>query len=70
MYVRTYRHQDSGLPQRTVMVGFPPEDNYTGIGVFSHAIKLSHRMPPPVCAGMNINEPRLLGNSAQVRFQI
>ena len=66
MHECTYRHQDSGLPQKTVMVGFPPENNYTGIGVFSHAIKLSHRMPAPF--GMNVNEPRLLGTSAHVRL--
>ena len=48
------------------MVGFPPENNYTGIGVFSHAIKLSHRMPAPL--GTDVNEPRLLGTSAHVRL--
>lgn len=40
-------HQDSGLAQTTVMVGFPPCDDYEGLGVFSHAVKLSHRLPPP-----------------------
>ena len=48
-------HQDSGLKQFTVMVGFPPCNNYDGIGVFSHAVKLSHRLPTPD----NTNEPRL-----------
>ena len=47
-------HQDSGLDQVTVMLGFPPHDNYDGIGVFSHAFKISHRLPPPLQ-----QEPRL-----------
>ena len=34
-------HQDSGRAQRTVMLGFPPCDHYSGGGVFSHAVKLS-----------------------------
>ena len=48
-------HQDSGLDQCTVMVGFPPSDGFEGPGVFSHAVKLSHRLPPPTLPG-----PRLL----------
>jgi hypothetical protein len=48
-------HQDSGLDQRTVMVGFPPTDRYSGVGVYSHAVKLSHRLPTPG----DTNEPRL-----------
>eukprot|EP01041_Mallomonas_annulata_P006317 gene6317-12779_t len=47
-------HQDSGLNQFTVMVGFPPSNNFIGTGVFSHAIKLSHRMIIPTK-----KEPRL-----------
>lgn len=49
-------HQDSGREQRTAMIGFPPCNNYTGLGVFSHALKLSHRLvdPPP-----DLNRPRL-----------
>ena len=47
-------HQDSGLDQITVMVGFPPEDNYEGIGVFSHVFYLSHRLPIPT-----FKKPRL-----------
>lgn len=39
-------HQDSGLDQCTVMVGFPAENHYSGVGVFSHAVRLSHRLPP------------------------
>ncbi len=35
-------HQDSGLDRRTVMLGFPPSDGFDGVGVFSHAAKLSH----------------------------
>ncbi len=41
----------------TVMLGFPPEDNYTGTGVFSHAIKLTNEQLAPV--GHNDNEPVL-----------
>ena len=26
----------------TVLLGFPKEDNYTGVGVFSHAVKLKY----------------------------
>jgi hypothetical protein len=37
-------HQDSGKPQKTIMIGFPPADDYEGLGVFSHAVKLSHRL--------------------------
>jgi hypothetical protein len=40
-------HQDSGLDQITVMVGFPPEDRYVGAGVFSHVAPLRHRLPEP-----------------------
>jgi len=47
-------HQDNSLDQITVMVGFPSEDNYIGTGVFSHAVKLSHQLPPH-----NVSEPRL-----------
>jgi hypothetical protein len=53
-------HQDSGLEQRTVMVGFPPSDHYDGTGVFSHAFKLSHRLPTPA----NAKEPRLWSGPA------
>ena len=50
-------HQDSGLEQTTVMIGFPPENDYEGLGVFSHAVKLSHRLPiPPIELQ---NQPRL-----------
>jgi hypothetical protein len=36
-------HQDTGnLPKnsKTVLLGFPPTDNYNGVGVFSHVVKL------------------------------
>ena len=39
-------HQDSGREQRTVMLGFPPRDDYQGAGVFSHCVKLSHELVP------------------------
>uniref|UniRef100_A0A7S0R1R9 Uncharacterized protein n=1 Tax=Pyramimonas obovata TaxID=1411642 RepID=A0A7S0R1R9_9CHLO len=35
-------HQDSGLDQVTLMMGFPAEDGFDGPGVFSHVVKLSH----------------------------
>eukprot|EP00607_Mallomonas_marina_P004269 CAMPEP_0182431196 /NCGR_PEP_ID=MMETSP1167-20130531/47189_1 /TAXON_ID=2988 /ORGANISM="Mallomonas Sp, Strain CCMP3275" /LENGTH=299 /DNA_ID=CAMNT_0024617255 /DNA_START=323 /DNA_END=1219 /DNA_ORIENTATION=- len=50
-------HQDSGLNQNTVMMGFPPSNHYHGEGVFSHVFKLSHRMTLP--AVQSANEPRL-----------
>ena len=50
-------HQDSGLEQTTVMIGFPPENDYEGLGVFSHAVKLSHRLPSPPIELQN--QPRL-----------
>lgn len=41
-------HQDSGSDQQwTCMLGFPPSSEYTGPGVFSHCVKLSHRLEPP-----------------------
>lgn len=37
-------HQDTGRSSNgntyTVLLGFPPEDSYTGVGVFSHVVKL------------------------------
>lgn len=39
-------HQDSGLRQRTVLLGFPIEDAYDGAGVFSHVVKLSNELSP------------------------
>lgn len=40
-------HQDSGQDQVTVMFGFPPVDDYSGPGVFSHCVKLSHALVQP-----------------------
>eukprot|EP00793_Prasinoderma_coloniale_P006191 PRCOL_00004666-RA len=39
-------HQDSGLRQRTVLLGFPIEDAYDGAGVFTHVVKLSNELSP------------------------
>ena len=47
-------HQDSGLDQFTAMVGFPPCDDYSGIGVWSHVIKLRQRLPPPISPGPRV----------------
>mmetsp|Transcript_26442 Transcript_26442/g.49902 ORF Transcript_26442/g.49902 Transcript_26442/m.49902 type:complete len:236 (-) Transcript_26442:188-895(-) len=33
-------HQDSGLDQFTLMMGFPSENHWDGPGVFSHVVKL------------------------------
>jgi hypothetical protein len=39
-------HQDTGRSEgnnaKTVLLGFPPTDNYDGVGVFSHIIRLQH----------------------------
>jgi len=39
-------HQDTGRSRggdtKTVLLGFPKEDNYSGVGVFSHAVKLKY----------------------------
>jgi len=53
-------HQDSGLDQCTVMVGFPAENHYSGVGVFSHAVRLSHRLPPH-----NLSQPRVWQSSSR-----
>lgn len=50
-YVPHSWHQDSGLNQFTVMVGFPKENHFEGTGVFSHAVKLSHRLCLPSNTG-------------------
>ena len=44
-------HQDSGLEQNTVMLGFPSSDGYVGPGVFSHVVLLSHPLEPPEVPG-------------------
>ena len=44
-------HQDSGLERFTVMLGFPPESNWSGVGVFSHSVKLSHPLRQDGAAG-------------------
>lgn len=40
-------HQDHGEDRYTVMLGFPPESNFAGEGVFSHVIRLSHPLRLP-----------------------
>ena len=44
-------HQDTGRcpggGTRTVLLGFPKEDNYDGVGVFSHVVKLGHERHAP-----------------------
>jgi len=43
-------HQDTGnSPEnsKTVLLGFPPKDNYDGVGVFSHVVKLEKEQWAP-----------------------
>ena len=49
-------HLDSGQSpenSKTVLLGFPPEDNYEGCGVFSHIVSLTHECLAPS------NHPRM-----------
>jgi len=39
-------HQDCGVSQNTVLLGFPPRNGYEGGGVFSSHVKLSHPLRP------------------------
>ncbi len=47
-------HQDNGRSSngggdaRTVLLGFPKEDNYEGTGVFSHVVKLKYERLAPM----------------------
>jgi len=50
----------------TVMLGFPIEDQYTGTGVFSHALKLTDEHLAPV--GHNENEPVLFEGTIDERY--
>ncbi|KAL3804404.1 hypothetical protein HJC23_011332 [Cyclotella cryptica] len=62
-------HQDTGRSPNgdtfTVLLGFPKEDNYDGVGVFSHAVKLKYERvakddhpinEPVVYPGLQIDE--------------
>ena len=55
--IRHSWHQDSGLDRLTVMLGFPastPSESVglpTGVGVFSHAVRLSHALRHPSAPG-------------------
>ncbi|KAL7484755.1 hypothetical protein ACHAW6_010369 [Cyclotella cf. meneghiniana] len=62
-------HQDTGRSPNgdtfTVLLGFPKEDNYDGVGVFSHAVKLKYERianddhpinEPVVYPGLKIDE--------------
>lgn len=71
-------HQDTGISylgqddlvssRYTVMLGFPIENEYSGCGVFSHAIKLKHEHLAPY--GHNENEPVLFEGTAADEFII
>ena len=62
-------HQDKGRSRggdtKTVLLGFPKEDDYTGVGVFSHAVKLKYEKislkehaldDPVVYSGMKVDD--------------
>ena len=62
-------HQDTGRSRggdtKTVLLGFPKEDDYNGVGVFSHAVKLKYERvsseehalnDPVVYPGLKIDE--------------
>jgi hypothetical protein len=53
-------HQGSDSTRRTVLLGFPREDNYDGTGVFSHAVKLKYERNAPM--DHPINEPIVYPN--------
>eukprot|EP00554_Chaetoceros_debilis_P004597 CAMPEP_0194086624 /NCGR_PEP_ID=MMETSP0149-20130528/21833_1 /TAXON_ID=122233 /ORGANISM="Chaetoceros debilis, Strain MM31A-1" /LENGTH=419 /DNA_ID=CAMNT_0038769753 /DNA_START=9 /DNA_END=1268 /DNA_ORIENTATION=- len=52
----------------TVTLGFPIEDDYTGTGVFSHALKLEQEHLAP--NGHNTNEPVLFEGTADDKYII
>lgn len=56
-------HQDTGSSsggRRTVLLGFPKENNYDGVGVFSHAVKLKYERVAPETH--SDNEPIVYAN--------
>ena len=66
-------HQDTGRSPNgntyTVMLGFPKEDNYDGVGVYSHAVKLKYERianddhpenEPVVYPGLEIDEKHIV----------
>uniref|UniRef100_A0A7S1B8D3 Fe2OG dioxygenase domain-containing protein n=1 Tax=Corethron hystrix TaxID=216773 RepID=A0A7S1B8D3_9STRA len=61
-------HTDTGnCPNgdtRTVLLAFPPEDGYDGVGVYSHLIKLKREQWAP--EGHTPNEPVLFGRMEEV----
>jgi len=45
-------HLDTGVSpdgSKTVLWGFPPEDNYSGCGVFSHVVSMQYECHAPEC---------------------
>lgn len=50
-------HLDANLPQATVMLGFPRANHYSGAGVFSHAVQLSHQLRDHVPGGKSVSFP-------------
>ena len=80
-------HQDTGRSPngdtRTVLLGFPKEDDYDGVSVFSHAVKLKYervanedhpRNEPVVYPGLEVDEeyivrPRFARGSEIVMFR-
>lgn len=80
-------HQDTGRSPggdtRTVLLGFPKEDNYDGVGVFSHAVKLKYEQlatedhppnEPIVYPGLTVDDeyivkPRFAEGSELIMFR-
>jgi len=76
-------HQDTGRSgprgdSKTVLLGFPPKDNYNGLGVFSHVVKLEHEAcatedhPPqqPILYKQPIDEDYIIRPKFQVGNEI
>jgi len=60
-------HGDTGSSYRdskTVLLAFPPEDDYDGVGVYDHLIKLKRERRAP--EGLAPNEPVLFGRMEDV----
>ena len=80
-------HQDTGRSHggdtMTVLLGFPKEDNYDGVGVFSHAVKLKYERvasdehpnnEPVLYSGLEVEEkyivqPRFAQGSEIIMFR-
>jgi len=65
-------HQDTGMSMNgdtyTVLLGFPPVDEYDGIGVFSHLVKLKEERWAE--EGHVMNEPVLYGRMEEMEEEM